>query len=60
MLRVAAELAEALGGTLVDDNRVPLTERSVKTIQQQLAAIQSKMQARGVTPGSERALRLCS
>lgn len=60
MLRVAAELAEALGGTLVDDNRVPLTERSIKTIQQQLAAIQSKMQARGVTPGSERALRLFS
>jgi FtsZ-interacting cell division protein ZipA len=60
MLRVAAELARGLGGMLVDDNPVPLNERSVKAIQQQLAAIHSKMQARGIAPGSERALRLFS
>jgi hypothetical protein len=60
MLRVAAELARGLGGALVDDNRVPLNERSVEAIQQQLAAIHTKMQARGIAPGSERALRLFS
>ncbi len=60
MLRVAAELAQGLGGALVDDNRVPLTDRSVKAIQQQLAAIHSRMEARGVAPGSARALRLFS
>jgi hypothetical protein len=60
MLRVAGELAQGLGGTVVDDNRVPLTERSVKAIQQQLTAIHGKMHARGIAPGSERALRLFS
>jgi FtsZ-interacting cell division protein ZipA len=60
MLQVGVELAQGLGGSLVDDNRVPLTERSVKAIQQQLAAIHAKMQARGIPPGSERALRLFS
>jgi FtsZ-interacting cell division protein ZipA len=60
MLQVGIELAQGLGGSLVDDNRVPLTERSVKAIQQQLAAIHAKMQDRGIAPGSERALRLFS
>jgi FtsZ-interacting cell division protein ZipA len=60
MVQVATELAQGLGGNLVDDNRVPLTERSVIAIQQQLAAIRSKMEARGIAPGSERALRLFS
>jgi FtsZ-interacting cell division protein ZipA len=60
MLEVAGELAQGLGGTVVDDNRVPLTERSIKAIQQQLTAIHAKMHARGIAPGSERALRLFS
>jgi FtsZ-interacting cell division protein ZipA len=60
MLRVAADLAEGLGGTLVDDNRVPLTEKSVTAIQQQLAAIHVRMQDRGIAPGGARALRLFS
>lgn len=60
MLRVAAELAQGLGGALVDDNRVPLTERSIAAIAQQLAAIHSRMEARGIPAGSERALRLFS
>jgi hypothetical protein len=60
MLRVGNELAQGLGGTLVDDNRVPLTPKSVHAIQQQLKAIHAKMEARGIAPGSERALRLFS
>ena len=60
MLAVGVELAEGLGGTLVDDNRVPLSDNAVRAIQQQLKSIHLKMQARGVPPGSDRALRLFS
>jgi hypothetical protein len=60
MLRTGVELATALGAKLVDDNRRPLTETSIRAIQQQLETITSKMQARGMAPGTERALRLFS
>jgi FtsZ-interacting cell division protein ZipA len=60
MLRTGVQLAEGLGGSLVDDNRVPLSENSVRAIQQQLKSIHAKMEARGMAPGSERALRLFS
>ena len=60
MLRIGRELARALGGTLVDDNRKPLTDASVRAIQQQLQSIRSNMETRGMAPGSERALRLFS
>ncbi len=58
MLKAAARLAEGLGGTVVDDNRVPLTDRSIGAIEQQLHSIRTRMEARGMAPGSERALRL--
>ena len=60
MLALGAELAQELGGALVDDNRVPLNDNAVHTIKQQLQAIHTKMEARGMPPGSERALRLFS
>jgi FtsZ-interacting cell division protein ZipA len=60
MLAVGLELSQGLGGTLVDDNRVPLSDPAVRVIQQQLASIHEKMQAHGMPPGSERALRLFS
>lgn len=60
MLAVGVELAQGLGGTLVDDNRVPLNDNAVRVIQQQVKAIHATMQARGMPPGSERALRLFS
>lgn len=60
MLAIGSELAQGLGGTLVDDNRVPLSDASVHAIQQQLQAIHSTMEARGMPAGSERALRLFS
>lgn len=60
MLRIGAQLSEALGGTLVDDNRVALNESSVRAIQQQLRSIHTTMEARGIAAGSERALRLFS
>jgi FtsZ-interacting cell division protein ZipA len=58
MLAVGLELSQGLGGTLVDDNRVPLSDHAVRVIQQQLASIHEKMRAHGMPPGSERALRL--
>jgi hypothetical protein len=60
MLRTGAQLAQGLGGSLVDDNRVPLNENSIRAIQQQLKTIHATMEARGMAPGSERALRLFS
>ena len=60
MLRTGAQLADGLGGALVDDNRVALNERSVAAIQQQLKSLHARMQSRGMPAGSERALRLFS
>jgi FtsZ-interacting cell division protein ZipA len=60
MLAIGSELAQGLGGTLVDDNRVPLSESSVGAIQSQLKAIHAKMDASGMPAGSARALRLFS
>jgi hypothetical protein len=60
MLRAGRELAAGLEGTLVDDNRVPLTDQSVRAIRQQLASIHANMEASGISAGSERALRLFS
>jgi FtsZ-interacting cell division protein ZipA len=60
MLKTGKQLAVGLGGALVDDNRVALTDTAVRGIQQQLHAIHGKMQARGMSPGGERALRLFS
>ncbi|HXF65985.1 MAG TPA: cell division protein ZipA C-terminal FtsZ-binding domain-containing protein [Burkholderiales bacterium] len=60
MLEIARGLAASLGGRLVDDNRVPLTEAGVARIEQQLRSIQAAMAARGIPAGSARALRLFS
>ncbi|HYC45945.1 MAG TPA: cell division protein ZipA C-terminal FtsZ-binding domain-containing protein [Burkholderiales bacterium] len=60
MITVGADLARGLGGTLVDDNKVPLSDASVRAIRQQLKAIYERMAARGLPPGSARALRLFS
>jgi len=58
MFEVGKGLALALGGRMVDDNRVPLNDAGMTKITRQLAAIQETMQSRGVSAGSERALRL--
>jgi ZipA-like protein with FtsZ-binding domain len=58
MIDIAKGLAEALGGRLVDDNRVALNDPGLSKIRQQLNAIHATMEARGVNAGSARALRL--
>ena len=60
MLEVARELAAALGGRLVDDNRAPLSEAGIAHIREQLQTINAALAARGITAGGERALRLFS
>ena len=58
MIHMAGQFADALGGVMVDDNRVPLTENGIRKIKQQLSAIQSVMQARDIPAGGKVATRL--
>lgn len=60
MLNVAENLASAIGGRLVDDNRATLSDAGVSRIREQLSSIQAAMTARGVPAGGTRALRLFS
>lgn len=58
MVRTGTMIAEALGGFVVDDNRVPLQEAGVARIKAQLQEIYSMMAERQVPVGSQRAQRL--
>jgi FtsZ-interacting cell division protein ZipA len=60
MVGVGRKLALSLGGTLVDDNNVPVTDAGLEQIRAQLRAIYAGMQARGIAAGSPAALRLFS
>jgi FtsZ-interacting cell division protein ZipA len=58
MAVLARELANDLRAGLVDDHRVTLGEEAIAQIQEQVAAIESRMLAGKITPGSVQALRL--
>lgn len=58
MVGFAQQLANSLGGVLVDDNRVLLSERSLSLIRGQIAQFDQQMEAKGIPAGSELALRL--
>ncbi|MFH0935044.1 MAG: cell division protein ZipA C-terminal FtsZ-binding domain-containing protein [Pseudomonadota bacterium] len=60
MVAVAAEIAGALRLTLVDDQRVALSEGAIAQIRAQVAATQDLMLTGHITPGSAQALRLFS
>lgn len=60
MVLVAKQMELSLGAHLVDDHQKPLGEVQIDKIRQQLKVIHAQMLARGVTPGSELALRLFS
>lgn len=60
MIGTGRQLASALGGTLVDDNRTPVTEAGLEQIRSQLRGIYIAMEARGIQAGSRVALRLFS
>ncbi len=58
MAQAGAAMAGALGGFVVDDNRVPLQDAAITRIKAQLQEICSAMADRGIAAGSPRALRL--
>ncbi len=58
MARTGGELAEALGGFVVDDNRVPLQAAGLSRIKTQLRTIHEAMAAHEIPAGSPRAQRL--
>lgn len=60
MASAGRQLAAALGGRLVDDNRNPLDDRSLAAIAAQLDAEGQRLAGRGIAPGGEVALRLFS
>lgn len=60
MFELGRSLSVTLKGRLVDDNRAALTAASMDKIRKQLSDIHIAMNARGVAPGSPRALRLFS
>lgn len=58
MIATAKEVRELLGGTLVDHDRRPLTDKGIGAIRSQIQGIDAKMRAFGIAPGSQAARRL--
>ena len=58
MAHLAGIFSTTLGGIMVDDNRVPLSDSGMGKIKLQLSGIQALMKARNIPAGSEIALRL--
>lgn len=58
MITVAMELADRMGGRLVDQDMKSLTESGIDTIRSQIEKIADDMRTRGIPPGGEAALRL--
>lgn len=58
MTHLAKIFSNTLGGILVDDNRVPLSENGIARSKQQLIDIQNSMQKQNISAGSQSALRL--
>jgi cell division protein ZipA len=57
MMQTAKGLCESLGGKLTDQDRRPLSDEGLSTIQRQIKRIASDISALGINPGSETALR---
>lgn len=58
MTHIARIFTNTLGGIMVDDNRVPLTDNGIIKSRQQLSKIQSVMEANNIPAGSNNALKL--
>ena len=58
MTHIARIFTNTLGGIMVDDNRVPLTDNGISRSRQQLSKIQSVMKANNVPAGSTNAIKL--
>jgi len=60
LLVVARQLAQGLGGRLVDGQGRPLGDAMIQGIRAKIAEVQTRMTANQIPPGSLRALRLFS
>lgn len=60
MVQVGRQLAERLGGSLVDDQGRPLQEGSEVVIDQRLQVLYGQLEQAGLTAGGPRALRVFS
>lgn len=60
MVTAARQLAQGLGGVLVDAQRAPLTDAMIAGIRAKIDEIQARMEARQIVAGSPRARRLFS
>jgi hypothetical protein len=60
MMSLAQQLAEALNGAVVDDNRSPFGDKAVGLIRAQIEQFQGQMGEYGIAPGSVLARRLFS
>ena len=58
MTHLSRIFATTLGGIMVDDNRVPLSDSGIEKIKQKLSGIQAIMKSRDIPAGGEIALRL--
>lgn len=58
MVAFARQLAESLGGVMVDDNRAVLTDRSIGLIRGQVAHFDQQMERHNIPAGSDVAQRL--
>lgn len=58
MVDLAMHLAESLGGVLVDDNRNPLSDRSLAMIRNQVVQFEQHMERQSIAAGSDVAQRL--
>lgn len=60
MVTAARQLAAGLNGTVVDDNRAPLAQKSLDVIRGKIVEFQDLMSQRGIPAGTATALRLFS
>lgn len=60
MIVVARQFAQTLGGSLVDDNRVPLAGSALALIRDKIVEVEGRMAGFGIKAGESRALRLFS
>ncbi len=58
MMHLAGIFSTTLGGMLVDDNRISLTDSGIVKIKQHLGSMQDMMRARNILAGGELSLRL--
>lgn len=60
MIKTGQGLCQILGGRLLDQDQRPLTDEGLSVIRQQIKRIAEDINAQGIVPGSEAALRFFS